>query len=158
MNPDTKYLIGLVVILILGIGVSVYALTSKSRKTQKAEEEYLANLGELEIEDLEVGDGDEAVAGKTLVVHYKGVLEDGSQFDSSYDRDEPFEFVLGAGMVIPGWDQGFEGMKVGGKRKLTIPPHLGYGEQGTPNIPPNSTLIFEVELLEVKETAEEIPQ
>ena len=105
----------------------------------------------LEIEDLEEGTGDEAVAGKLISVHYTGVLEDGTKFDSSHDRDEPFEFHLGAGQVIQGWDEGFAGMKVGGKRKLTIPPEMGYGDAGAGGvIPGGATLIFDVELLEVK--------
>ncbi len=103
----------------------------------------------MKIEDLTVGSGDEAVAGKTLTVHYRGTLVDGTKFDSSYDRNTPFQFKLGAGEVIAGWDQGFVGMKVGGKRKLTIPPELGYGDRSAGTIPPNSTLVFEVELLRV---------
>lgn len=109
------------------------------------------NVTELKIEDIAVGDGAEAVAGKTVVVHYTGTLVDGKKFDSSVDRGQPFPFPLGAGRVIQGWDKGVEGMKVGGKRKLTIPPSMGYGEQGAGGvIPPNATLIFDVELLEVK--------
>lgn len=105
----------------------------------------------LQYTDLEVGTGDEASAGQTVVVHYRGTLEDGSQFDASYDRGQPFSFPLGAGRVIKGWDEGVQGMKVGGKRKLVIPPDLGYGARGAGGvIPPNATLIFEVELLEVK--------
>jgi len=105
----------------------------------------------LRITDLEVGTGAEASAGQTVVVHYRGTLEDGSQFDASYDRGTPFSFPLGAGRVIKGWDEGVQGMKVGGKRKLVIPSDLGYGARGAGGvIPPNATLIFEVELLEVK--------
>ncbi len=102
--------------------------------------------------DLKAGDGDEAKSGKKVTVHYTGWLKNGKKFDSSLDRDEPFEFNLGRGMVIKGWDEGVAGMKVGGKRKLMIPSKLGYGEQGTPDgaIPPNSELIFEVLLLKVK--------
>lgn len=107
---------------------------------------------ELIIEDLAIGDGKAAESGSRIVVHYTGKLEDGTVFDSSVPRGMPFDFVLGAGQVIAGWDQGFCGMKVGGKRKLTIPPHLGYGEHGAGGvIPPNATLVFEVELLDVQE-------
>ena len=105
----------------------------------------------LRITNLVVGTGAEATSGQTVVVHYRGTLEDGSQFDASYDRGTPFSFPLGAGRVIKGWDEGVQGMKVGGKRKLVIPPDLGYGTRGAGGvIPPNATLIFEVELLEVK--------
>lgn len=104
----------------------------------------------LQVEDLVIGGGAEAQAGHLVTVHYTGWLEDGTQFDSSLDRDQPFEFVLGAHQVIKGWDQGVAGMKEGGKRKLTIPPELAYGESGRGAIPPNATLIFEVELLAVQ--------
>lgn len=107
-------------------------------------------MSELKIEDLTVGTGDEAVAGKLITVNYLGTLLDGTKFDSSYDRNAPFQFTLGAGEVIKGWDEGFAGMKVGGKRKLTIPPELGYGSMATGGIPANSTLVFEVELLKVE--------
>ena len=108
-------------------------------------------ITELKIEDMVVGDGAEAKAGDTLKVHYTGWLEDGTKFDSSLDRNEPIEFVLGKGNVIAGWDQGLLGMKVGGKRRLIIPPDLAYGASGAGDlIPANAALIFEVELLEIK--------
>ncbi|MEY4510447.1 MAG: hypothetical protein RLZZ450_2569 [Pseudomonadota bacterium] len=104
----------------------------------------------LQKEDLKQGTGAEAVAGKRVTVHYVGTLTDGSKFDSSRDRGKGFSFGLGAGEVIRGWDEGVAGMKVGGLRRLTIPPALGYGDRGYPPvIPPRSTLVFEVELLAV---------
>jgi FKBP-type peptidyl-prolyl cis-trans isomerase FkpA len=100
------------------------------------------------IEELKVGTGAEAAAGQYVSVHYTGWLTDGTKFDSSKDRGDPFEFPLGAGHVIRGWDEGVQGMKVGGSRKLTIPSDLGYGPRGAGGvIPPNATLVFEVELL-----------
>lgn len=107
-------------------------------------------VSDLVSEDLVVGTGAEAVAGKKLSMHYVGTLQNGVKFDSSRDRGMPFEFTLGTGMVIKGWDQGIVGMKVGGKRKLTIPASLAYGASSVGAIPPNSTLIFEVELFGVK--------
>jgi len=107
-------------------------------------------MSALGIEDLVVGKGDAAAKGQRVTVHYTGWLTNGSKFDSSKDRNQPFAFSLGRGEVIKGWDQGVEGMKVGGKRKLTIPPDLGYGARGAGAvIPPNATLVFEVELLGV---------
>jgi len=101
--------------------------------------------------DQVVGTGEVAVAGKTANVHYTGWLENGKKFDSSVDRGQPFSFPLGAGRVIKGWDEGVQGMKVGGKRKLTIPSDLGYGSRGAGGvIPPNATLVFDVELLGVR--------
>ena len=105
----------------------------------------------LQIEELAEGAGPEATVGKTVDVHYTGWLTDGTKFDSSLDRGRPFSFPLGGGRVIKGWDQGVAGMKVGGKRKLTIPPELGYGARGAGGvIGPNATLVFEVELLGVR--------
>ena len=102
----------------------------------------------LEIEDQIVGDGDEAAAGHTVEVHYTGWLTNGTKFDSSHDRNQTFSFKLGGGQVIAGWDQGVAGMKIGGTRKLTIPPEMGYGERGAGGvIPPNATLVFKVELI-----------
>lgn len=117
--------------------------TSSGSAKPKMEEKLI-------IEDKVTGTGAEAVTGKKVTVNYLGTLTDGKKFDSSYDRNEPFSFILGAGEVIAGWDQGVAGMKVGGKRKLTIPPALGYGSQDLGVIPPNSTLVFEVELLKVE--------
>jgi FKBP-type peptidyl-prolyl cis-trans isomerase FkpA len=108
-------------------------------------------MSKLQIEDLVVGGGTEAVKGKIVSVHYTGWLTDGKKFDSSKDRGQPFDFPLGRGHVIQGWDEGVAGMKIGGKRKLTIPPEMGYGKAGAAGvIPPNATLVFEVELLGVK--------
>lgn len=104
----------------------------------------------LKYEDLQEGSGAAAKAGDTVSVHYTGWLTDGQKFDSSHDRRSPFSFKLGAGRVIKGWDEGVSGMKVGGKRKLTIPSELGYGSRGAGGvIPPNAELIFEVELLKI---------
>lgn len=109
-------------------------------------------LSKLKITDVKVGSGAEAKNGNTVSVNYLGTLEDGKKFDSSYDSGKPFEFKLGAGQVIKGWDLGVLGMKVGGKRELTIPPELAYGASGAGGglIPPNATLKFTVELLSVK--------
>jgi peptidylprolyl isomerase len=107
-------------------------------------------LKELQITDEAVGDGQEAKKGDTVTVNYIGTLQDGTKFDSSYDRNQPFSFPIGAGQVIKGWDLGVVGMKVGGKRKLVIPPDLAYGNQQQGSIPANSTLTFEIELVSIK--------
>jgi len=104
----------------------------------------------VEFWDLKKGSGEAAVVGKRVKVHYTGWLTNGTKFDSSRDRYEPFTFVLGQGQVIKGWDEGVAGMKVGGQRQLRIPPELGYGARQAGPIPPNSTLIFDIELLDVK--------
>lgn len=129
-------------------------LNTKPKVEIKPETEVKSDMNEtneeLKQEDLKVGTGAEAIDGKKVTVNYLGTLTDGKKFDSSYDRKEPFTFTLGAGEVIKGWDMGVKGMKVGGKRKLTIPASLGYGSADMGDIPPNSTLIFEVELLKVE--------
>lgn len=105
----------------------------------------------LQYQDVSVGNGAEARDGQVAVVHYTGWLTDGTKFDSSRDRGQPFSFPIGAGQVIPGWDEGVAGMKVGGRRKLLIPANLGYGDTGAPPvIPPGATLVFDVELLDLK--------
>ena len=104
----------------------------------------------LVVQDIRLGTGAEVKKGDTITVNYLGTLENGTKFDSSYDRNQPFTTQIGVGSVIPGWDEGLIGMKVGGKRKLTIPSALGYGAQGAGTIPPNSNLIFEVELLKIQ--------
>ena len=109
-----------------------------------------ADVTELVIEDIVVGTGAEAKSGDTVTVHYTGWLTDGTKFDSSVDAGQPFQFPLGQGYVIQGWDEGVAGMKVGGKRKLIIPPDMGYGATGAGGvIPPNATLVFEVELVSI---------
>ena len=129
------------------------ATTNKPAQTPAtaAPSKKVENVTELKKEDVKVGTGAVAEANKSVTVHYTGWLTDGKKFDSSKDHGQPFTFQLGAGQVIKGWDQGVAGMKVGGMRKLTIPPNLAYGAGGADGglIPPNATLVFEVELLGV---------
>ncbi|HLF26362.1 MAG TPA: FKBP-type peptidyl-prolyl cis-trans isomerase [Anaerolineae bacterium] len=135
----------------LGFGAEGSGNVIPPNATLIFEVELLEILPRVQIEDIVVGAGPSPKAGDTLSVHYTGTLEDGTQFDSSVDRGQPIEFRIATGDVIPGWDQGIISMKVGGKRKLTIPSELAYGESGQgETIPPNATLIFEVELLEIK--------
>lgn len=165
-----KYLFVILFLLFLAIAGGVYVVSSTKSNNNQAYQTSspsatIESIAEpvatgsasptmedkLIIVDEKVGTGAEAVTGKKVTVNYVGNLTDGTKFDSSYDRNEPFTFNLGAGEVIAGWDQGVVGMKVGGKRKLTIPPSLGYGATGAGGvIPPNATLIFEVELLKVE--------
>jgi FKBP-type peptidyl-prolyl cis-trans isomerase len=134
----------------LGLLVVLSAAASCGKKKPGQNAKTLA--GGLVVEETKVGEGTVAANGKIVSVHYSGKLTDGTKFDSSYERGQPIEFLLGAGKVIKGWDMGLEGMKVGGKRKLTIPAELAYGARGTPGgpIPPNATLVFDVELVAVK--------
>ena len=135
------------------IGLSVSLLTgvrADDKAKDKKESKVVTTDSGLKYEDLKEGTGDAAKKDDTVEVHYTGWLKDGTKFDSSKDRDEPFKFKLGAGKVIKGWDEGVVGIKVGGKRKLIIPPELGYGKRGAGNvIPPNAELTFEVELLKI---------
>jgi len=134
------------VVLLAIVAFAIYSSLSKP-----APADLITAPSGLKYQDLKVGSGDEAKTGDTVSVHYTGWLEDGTKFDSSLDRNQPFEFTLGAGRVIPGWEEGVVGMKVGGKRKLVIPPALAYGASGSSGvIPPNATLTFEVEPLEIK--------
>jgi FKBP-type peptidyl-prolyl cis-trans isomerase FkpA len=154
MNKFTAViLIGLLTLTMLLSGNTVMSFGRKKEppKMTPVEAGFEQKAGGLQIKDDVIGTGDEAQAGQMITVHYTGTLyEGGKKFDSSKDRGEPFQFPLGAGRVIKGWDQGFEGMKVGGKRTLIIPASMGYGAQGAPPvIPGNATLKFEVELLGV---------
>lgn len=146
-----------VTMLVAGVAVLIAAF-AVAQTNQGATPTASATIKGLKMIDHKVGTGAEAVAGKTVVVHYTGWLFDaaapdnkGKKFDSSRDRNQPFDFPLGGGQVIKGWDQGVAGMKVGGQRTLVIPPDLGYGARGAGGvIPPNATLVFDVELLDVK--------
>lgn len=147
-NPRTL-IIALLILVALVVGYLIFS-NSKNQTTNMAPtNNSQTQASNLKIEDIQVGTGKEVVSGDNIVIHYKGTLTDGTTFDSSYDRGEPFETQIGVGQVIKGWDEGVVGMKVGGKRKLTIPPEMGYGNRAVGPIPANSTLIFEVELVDV---------
>ena len=139
----------IVILLIMAAAGLTWLLISGSNTG--ADGEFTITKSGLAYADLKVGTGKEAKAGHTVTVHYTGRLKDGTKFDSSVDRNKAFPFELGAGEVIKGWDEGVAGMKEGGKRKLVIPPELGYGVRGAGKaIPPNAVLVFEVELLKVQ--------
>lgn len=162
-----KEQIKIIYLVLFLLGISVFTVFTKSNDNENEKEaveqsslkknieDQVINKSnnkkmELEITVLEKGTGEiETKKGDTIAVHYTGTFENGTKFDSSLDRGEPFSFTLGAGQVIKGWDQGTLEMKVGEKRKLVIPPELGYGEMGIGIIPPNATLIFEVELVSI---------
>jgi len=155
----------LIILLLLVAGIAIPACSQKENKTMTVEQKpaaveqktpaaatdkYVKTASGLSYLDITPGTGASPAYGKQVKVHYTGWLENGTKFDSSLDRGQPFVFPIGAGQVIPGWDEGVMSMKVGGKRKLIIPPQLGYGASGAGGvIPPNATLIFEVELLDV---------
>jgi len=153
-----KKVIPIIIIIILALGAYFLfqGIMGGKEEPEKGNTEPKTSTNAYEIQGMKIetlkeGAGDVAQNGDTVNVHYTGTLEDGTKFDSSVDRGTPFSFALGAGQVIKGWDLGVAGMKVGEKRKLTIPPDLGYGATGTPGgpIPPNATLIFEVELISI---------
>ena len=170
-SKNSYLFFGILIAIIILIGASILVFGKDTSKTdlqtsspsatiidsatpapeESPEATEMGNVTDLIIEDETIGTGEEATAGKRVTVNYLGTLTDGIKFDSSYDRGTPFAFTLGAGEVIEGWDKGVAGMKVGGKRKLTIPSTMAYGENGIPGaIPGGATLVFEVELLGVE--------
>lgn len=138
-------------LIVTGILAALIAVPAYAAKdTKKSDSKTVTTASGLKYTDVVVGKGASPVAGKQVKVHYTGTLENGKKFDSSVDRNDPFSFTIGVGQVIPGWDEGVMTMKVGGKRKLIIPSKLGYGASGAGGvIPPNATLLFDVELLDV---------
>jgi len=171
---NKKYLLVTIFLAVLLAASGIYALSTKNKEislngtlqtlapsatiepsaeptSTSSATKIMDKVTELQIIDEKIGTGDPATVGKSITVNYAGTLQDGTKFDSSYDRGTPFTFTLGAGEVIKGWDEGFAGMKVGGKRKLMIPSSMAYGDNGIPGaIPGGATLIFEVELLKVE--------
>ena len=158
MNMIKQHLFRVTRIFVGLLGILLIVACQQQGETGMSENVSAAAITELQITDVTNGDGATAEAGQTVVVHYTGWLYDpsqpdnkGTKFDSSVDRGDPFSFPLGAGRVIRGWDEGFAGMQIGGKRILIIPPDMGYGERGAGGaIPPNATLMFEVDLLEIQ--------
>lgn len=146
-------LLSIALLFVISIGIAQTLATETedtTEETSQASTPPRITESGLTIEDVAVGTGARAVRGSEVTVHYTGTLLDGTKFDSSLDRGEPFTFTLGAGEVIEGWDEGVEDMRVGGRRNLTIPPELGYGDRPAGSIPPNSTLVFNIELLGVE--------
>jgi FKBP-type peptidyl-prolyl cis-trans isomerase len=160
-----RKLFGLVIVVIASLCLPQFTGCTdppdkKAKKKQRKqvdedEEDKVPNTKvKVTIQDLKKGTGAEAKKGDTVVVHYAGKVKDGDEFDNSWKRKEPFKFTIGVSSVIQGWHEGVPGMKVGGKRKLIIPPELGYREEGKAPIPPNATLIFEIELLKIEKEEE----
>jgi FKBP-type peptidyl-prolyl cis-trans isomerase len=160
-RPSKNYLLIFAVIVLvilgvyllknkLGVGPNTMQNQVQPSPSPSATPVSQPQVTDLKMEDLKVGTGAEVVSGKKVTVNYVGTLTDGTKFDSSYDHNVTFQFTIGAGEVIEGWDKGVVGMKVGGKRKLTIPASMGYGSQTVGTIPANSTLIFDIELLKVE--------
>ncbi len=137
-------------ILAVLVVLSLVSCSSSKETKKEKKSEYVTTESGLKYRDIKIGAGQEVQKGQEVFVHYVGTLEDGTKFDSSRDRGKPFSFKLGAGNVIAGWDEGVQGMRVGGIRQLIVPPDLGYGSRSVGKIPANATLIFEVEVLEVK--------
>jgi len=149
MNPKTLPRCLVAALLLAAAGPTAFAGQDKSPSVAGGKE--VVTPSGLKYVDLKIGEGEEAAVGKIVQVHYVGWLRDGTRFDSSRDRDRPFTFRLGAGDAIKGWDEGLVGMRVGGRRKLVIPPELGFGKQGVGSVvPPNAVLFYEFELLEVR--------
>jgi len=149
MESEIKKEIITVIIILLVIALAFFLITRPKEVSVSAEQNSVKNMEEVKIEVLQEGTGEPSKNGDQLTVHYIGTFEDGTKFDSSVDRETPFVFILGSGEVIQGWEQGMLNMKVGEKRKLTVPYSLGYGENGYGPIPPRANLLFDVELLEI---------
>jgi FKBP-type peptidyl-prolyl cis-trans isomerase len=171
MSQNKTGIITLIIFLIAGLGGIGYLFmnpkvaqsqletkttssTATPNPASAAPTKQGVDVKELVSEDVKVGEGKEVKSGDTISINYKGTLLDGTEFDSSYKRNQPFETKIGVGQVIKGWDQGIIGLKEGGKRKLTIPSALAYGPSAKPTIPANSALVFEVELMKIKDPAE----
>ncbi len=152
LKNNKNFMIALAIAFVLIAAGGLYIIGSSYNKAKQAGNSANNTVDELKVDMLQEGTGEGAEAGDTVSVHYTGTLENGKKFDSSIDRGTPFIFTLGAEQVIKGWDQGLVGMKVGEKRRLTIPSKLGYGESGTPGgeIPPNATLVFEIEMINIE--------
>ena len=146
-NKINWRVVAMALVAIMALSAVVYVLTHRS---QQAEGPETVTASGLKYVDLVVGDGPSPQIGQTVTVNYIGTLENGKKFDSSADHGQPYQFRIGRGEVIKGWDEGLLTMKVGGKRKLIVPPNLGYGPASRPKIPANSTLLFDVELLDIK--------